>query len=162
MTEVVYFARIGEDGPIKIGITSCSPDYRISALQGACPWPVLLMGTVPGDRQREIFLHRLLADHRMRGEWFAPHPTVVETVSAIIEARFSWEAAPSNTPRSAALASALQAVGAAALAKSLGVTAQAISQWRDVPALRALEVERITGVPRQTLRPDIYPVEAQP
>lgn len=41
--------------------------------------------------------------------------------------------------------------------KITGITPQAISQWRRVPAERVLEVERVTGVPRHELRPDIYP-----
>ena len=38
-----------------------------------------------------------------------------------------------------------------------GVTPQAISQWVRVPVGRVLDVERITGIPRHELRPDIYP-----
>lgn len=49
--------------------------------------------------------------------------------------------------------------GQAALAKLIGVTAQAISQWDEVPPLRVLDVERVSGVPRSELRPDLYPVE---
>jgi DNA-binding transcriptional regulator YdaS (Cro superfamily) len=57
-----------------------------------------------------------------------------------------------------ALIIAKQAVGnSRALAKMLGITAQALSQWKRVPHLRVLEVERLTGVPRQLLRPDLYP-----
>ena len=37
------------------------------------------------------------------------------------------------------------------------ITQQAVSQWRRVPAERAIEVERVTGVSRRELRPDIYP-----
>ena len=38
---------------------------------------------------------------------------------------------------------------------------QAIQQWKTngVPANRAICVERVSGIPRQELRPDIYPVE---
>lgn len=49
--------------------------------------------------------------------------------------------------------------GQAALAKLIGVTAQAISQWDEVPPLRVLDVERVSGVSRSELRPDLYPVE---
>ena len=47
----------------------------------------------------------------------------------------------------------------AALAEKLGVTAQAVTNWRrnGVPAERVLDIERVTGVPRHELRPDIYP-----
>jgi hypothetical protein len=37
------------------------------------------------------------------------------------------------------------------------VTPQAISQWKQVPAGRVLTVEKVTGVPRHRLRPDLYP-----
>ena len=37
------------------------------------------------------------------------------------------------------------------------ISQQAISQWARVPAERVLEVERVTGVPRSELRPDLYP-----
>ena len=45
------------------------------------------------------------------------------------------------------------------VATALGVQPPAVSKWsrRGVPAERVLEVERITGIPRSALRPDIYP-----
>lgn len=45
------------------------------------------------------------------------------------------------------------------IATELGITHSAVSQWRRVPADRVLEVERITGIPRHELRPDIYPAD---
>ena len=60
--------------------------------------------------------------------------------------------------QSEALGRVIKAVGKAAeLAAKLGIMPQALSQWDRVPHLRVLEVERITGVPRHELRPDIYP-----
>ena len=48
-------------------------------------------------------------------------------------------------------------LGVAALARALGgITSQAISQWERVPAERVLDVERITGISRHELRPDIF------
>ena len=41
-------------------------------------------------------------------------------------------------------------------AKAIGVTPQAISQWDKVPIGKAADVERVTGVPRSELRPDIW------
>lgn len=59
-----------------------------------------------------------------------------------------------------ALERAIKAVGTSnELAGRLGVTPQALSQWDRVPPLRVIDVERATGVPRQELRPDIYPPE---
>jgi len=45
------------------------------------------------------------------------------------------------------------------LAEAMGIGVSAISQWKRVPAERVLAVEAATGVPRQQLRPDLYPVE---
>lgn len=50
-----------------------------------------------------------------------------------------------------------RAGGTAKLAEKLGITSQAISQWRRIPVERVLEIETATGVPRSVLRPDIYP-----
>lgn len=49
--------------------------------------------------------------------------------------------------------------GRAQLASLIGVTKSAVYQWTRVPAERVLAVEAATGVPRQQLRPDLYPVE---
>ena len=46
-----------------------------------------------------------------------------------------------------------------ALAAALGITNSAVWQWNVVPPTRVLEVERITGIHRSELRPDLYPVE---
>lgn len=42
------------------------------------------------------------------------------------------------------------------LAEAIGVTPAAIPQWNKVPADRVVEIEKATGIPRQTLRPDLY------
>lgn len=61
-----------------------------------------------------------------------------------------------------ALERAIKAVGGLdGLASPLGITPQAVSQWEKVPPLRVLEVERVSGVSRHELRPDLYPDEAR-
>jgi DNA-binding transcriptional regulator YdaS (Cro superfamily) len=52
-----------------------------------------------------------------------------------------------------------EAGGLTKLAASLNITKQAVAQWDEVPPLRVLEVERVSGVPRHMLRPDLYPLE---
>lgn len=52
--------------------------------------------------------------------------------------------------------------GAYGLAKALnGVSYQAVQKWRKVPAERVHDVERVSGVPRHLLRPDLYPIERE-
>jgi DNA-binding transcriptional regulator YdaS (Cro superfamily) len=64
--------------------------------------------------------------------------------------------------KSSALERAVASVGGQAkFARLIGVTAQAISQWDEVPPLRVLAVESISGVSRHELRPDLYPVEEE-
>lgn len=45
---------------------------------------------------------------------------------------------------------------ASRLAEALGVFPSALSQWTQVPAERVLDVERLTGLSRHDLRPDIF------
>lgn len=46
--------------------------------------------------------------------------------------------------------------GVVALSLKLGLSRGAVSQWDRVPAERVLDVERLTGVPREVIRPDLY------
>lgn len=48
--------------------------------------------------------------------------------------------------------------GTAVLARGLNIRSQAISQWTRIPAERVLQVEKLSGVPRHLLRPDLYPL----
>lgn len=52
---------------------------------------------------------------------------------------------------------ALEVRGAAsALARELKISRAAVAKWERVPAERVVDVERITGIPREVLRPDIF------
>jgi DNA-binding transcriptional regulator YdaS (Cro superfamily) len=63
-------------------------------------------------------------------------------------------------PREAGLTTAIKAAGTLhELGVMLGITAQAVSGWRRIPAERVLEIERVTGVTRSVLRPDLYPAD---
>ncbi|MDF2975211.1 MAG: nitrate reductase delta subunit [Microvirga sp.] len=47
--------------------------------------------------------------------------------------------------------------GVSAFARALGVDRTAPYKWRrGVPAERVIAIERLTGVPREELRPDLY------
>lgn len=60
--------------------------------------------------------------------------------------------------RDSGLERAIEAAGGiSALARLVGVAQPSVSNWRRVPAERVLAVEAATAVPRQELRPDLYP-----
>ena len=46
--------------------------------------------------------------------------------------------------------------GVAELARKIGISQPSVSNWSRVPAQRVVAVESATGVPRATLRPDLY------
>lgn len=52
---------------------------------------------------------------------------------------------------------AIEAAGnASQLAAKLGVSAQAVWQWQRVPARHVIAIERLTLIPREQLRPDLF------
>lgn len=48
--------------------------------------------------------------------------------------------------------------GSAVIAREIGISIAAITLWkrRGIPAQRVLDVERLTGISRHTLRPDVF------
>jgi DNA-binding transcriptional regulator YdaS (Cro superfamily) len=42
------------------------------------------------------------------------------------------------------------------LARLLGITHQAVNKWTTVPVHHLIEIERLTGIHRSLLRPDLY------
>lgn len=61
------------------------------------------------------------------------------------------------TEKAEPLRRAIKSVGTAErLAAELRIKPQAISQWSQVPLGRVFDVERITGIPREELRPDFF------
>lgn len=61
------------------------------------------------------------------------------------------------TPAWKALKRAIDKMGdQTALARALKTTRQNVNQWRRVPQKWVPKVERITGIPRHELRPDLF------
>ena len=54
----------------------------------------------------------------------------------------------------------VRATGVPALSEHLGITKQAIYQWRRIPPERAVDIAKITGIPVQELRPDVFRSES--
>lgn len=49
-----------------------------------------------------------------------------------------------------------KAGGVVALSRELGIKHTAMYSWKRVPAERVIDVERVTGISRHELRPDIF------
>ncbi len=69
----------------------------------------------------------------------------------------------SNTELVALRDAIKKAGGQAKLAEHVGVGQTAVANWvnrsKRIPVEHVLDVERVTGVSRHALRPDIYPLE---
>lgn len=50
-----------------------------------------------------------------------------------------------------------KAGGESSLARQLSIKHNAFYVWKRIPAERVLKIERITGISRHDLRPDLYP-----
>lgn len=82
---VVYFARAGEDGPVKIGFSS-QVGSRIDGLQVGAAEPLLLLRTINGGPVVERWLHKRFRDSRIRGEWFEFCPEMLSIdVPAVLQ-----------------------------------------------------------------------------
>ena len=46
--------------------------------------------------------------------------------------------------------------GVTKLSSALGIKHPSLHSWKQVPATRVIDIERITGIPREELRPDLY------
>lgn len=80
----VYFVRpIGMDGPIKIGC-STKPLDRLAILSAWSPFPLELIGSVPGTFSDEARLHRRFSDLHTRKEWFMSSPLLRQTIELIL------------------------------------------------------------------------------
>jgi DNA-binding transcriptional regulator YdaS (Cro superfamily) len=49
--------------------------------------------------------------------------------------------------------------GVSELARRLNLRHTAFYRWKTVPPERVLQIEKITGISRHDMRPDLYPIE---
>jgi transposase len=80
----IYFIQSGENGPIKIGITS-NLKSRLSAMQSDCPFKLKLLASFSGSKEDEISLHSEFSDCKLRGEWFNPVSSLESLIESILQ-----------------------------------------------------------------------------
>lgn len=80
---MVYFIQMGgHDGPIKIGWTDGNPLSRLSAIGTGNPHDLALIAIIPdAARSLEGQLHREFRNDRVRGEWFAASPRLLDYIA---------------------------------------------------------------------------------
>lgn len=78
---LVYFIRC-ESGPIKIG-RARNAEQRLAELQTGNPNALSIVATVAGGVVAERNYHAKFAEHRLRGEWFAPHPDILAEIERL-------------------------------------------------------------------------------
>ena len=79
ITGYVYFVQMDKIGPIKIGFTK-NINRRIGALQNAIPYQLNILCFFPGNEEQEGELHFAFDKVRMKGEWFLPHPKLLDVI----------------------------------------------------------------------------------
>jgi len=78
--EYVYFAF--RHDRLKIGHT-IQPRQRIRTLETQMGAEFNKVIFVEGKRSKEALLHRKFAEHRLIGEWFKPHPDILDYVAKL-------------------------------------------------------------------------------
>lgn len=79
--EVVYFLKAGNF--IKIGKSTGSPAGRVFELQTGCPFPIEVIGYIPGGYELERKLHKSFAMCHAHGEWFHAKRELTDYVSQV-------------------------------------------------------------------------------
>lgn len=77
---VIYFIR--SPSAIKIGMAK-DARRRLMVLQTSHPEHLKLVATCPGGRELESQYHSRFAEHRVRGEWFAPAPDLLAEIDRL-------------------------------------------------------------------------------
>jgi hypothetical protein len=79
VTGYIYFVQMDYIGPIKIGFATYFQN-RLRQLQTGSPYKLRLLCLVPGNEQFEKDIHSCFREIRLEGEWFLPHPKLLEEI----------------------------------------------------------------------------------
>src|ERR1700693_1092698 len=86
---LVCFAKI-EYGPIHIGFTTKQPRSLVDRLKTLCPYPIKLLGTLPGTELDSKGMRYRLRSFDMHGGWFRPWQKVLQAVEDTLDPGFKW------------------------------------------------------------------------
>jgi hypothetical protein len=94
---MIYAIQAGESGPIKIGKAK-NPSWRIKELQTGQHENLRILAVADIPDHNEQWMHNFLAEHRIRGEWFADNDDVRHGIRLMMAyhglhtLRYSYEA----------------------------------------------------------------------
>lgn len=140
----VYVLRAGDTDMVKIG-WAIDVARRLDTLQTGHYEVLRVIRIIVTQEAGEKWLHQRFAEQRIRLEWFRFHPDML-TVEVPLFANSPDPMAPIREVRGLA----------SEVAKGLGLSRAAISLWERVPAELVVDVERLSGIQRERLRPDLY------
>jgi hypothetical protein len=78
--QMIYFVQSGDDGPIKIGV-STNIGKRLTALQTAHGERLRIVGVMKGDFSKEKRIHSQFKSSLKRGEWFQATPELKDFIN---------------------------------------------------------------------------------
>lgn len=157
---------VGCAGLVKLGFSE-KPKARFSKIASDSPMPCVLLGVWPGDRGDESNIHQRFSQFRVNREWFS----LTDEIGAFIQANAIEDADRDGRSRKAnrvapgmeqfrAWRKSLPGNSMAEAARLLGVSAVQVFRYekgsRKISPHKCVEVERITGISRHELRPDIF------
>lgn len=80
-----YAIQVGDDGPVKIGMTiTGGAKSRLSQLQASSPYRLRVIVEWRGSAATEKELHLRLAPYRIRREWYHPVAPIFEAINEAI------------------------------------------------------------------------------
>ena len=79
----VYFIQAGPY--IKVG-TAKDVLSRLDQLKAGSPFPLTLLGAIPGNRRREIQIHERFKHLRTHGEWFLSCDEINDYIHEVLQA----------------------------------------------------------------------------
>jgi hypothetical protein len=146
---MIYFIECS--GRIKIGFSE-NPTARFRKINVEAPFHCELLGVVDGDRKTEAKLHSQWAYLRCHGEWFAAS----KELRVWIQENAGKHAQKSTGKGGEICGVPVKRGDKIKIAKAIGITPGAVSQWHKIPAEYCGIISDITGHSPQVLRPDVF------
>lgn len=79
---MIYFIKCGHTPYVKIGWSGCEDvKNRLYVLQIGCPFELIIMKTIDGNKDLEDTLHFVFKEYLIRGEWFELNQTLVDFIN---------------------------------------------------------------------------------